>query len=121
MVIRGQIDISVILARQALEQVRNGRLGDDSENIAKTIQESYIQLRYARGGLIMKRTQYNPLPQLAYDALQPAAGDLDNGWRKASAVAELRLSEGDLSSYSAAIVQHLENAIVVMQQSQDLL
>jgi hypothetical protein len=121
MIIRGQMDLSVILARQALEQVRTGRLIDNSDNIAATLIESYIQLRFARSGLLLKRTQYNPLPELTYNALLPAAGHIDNAWRKASSVSKLKLTEAELAQMRDTIIEHLESAIPLIQQYEDLI
>jgi len=120
--IRGQVDLSLTLARHALERVHGGIMPDTASELADTLMQSYVELRAGRQSLLLKRSRYNPLPELIYNGLEPAAAHLDHAWRLASEMTQWRNStEADVAKTNQAIAEHLEAAIPIIMQYQDLI
>ena len=124
MIIRGQLELSLILARQALQQARTEAQSEISDNLIATLQESYRQLRFARDGLTLRANGRNPLPELASKGMQPAAFHIDNAWRTAASAAVMHEQTGKwikAPQIADTIANHLDAAIANIEQFQDLI
>jgi hypothetical protein len=120
-VIRGQLDLGALYARQALDRLRAAPSTETFETLQQTIVDSYVQLRYAHTGLSLKRQAAkmsrfsNPVVDMAYDELEKAMVNIRNAWEISKSLSP------DRPDIAQEVMRRLEAVILTVADVEDLI
>jgi|SRR2546428_669641 len=119
--IRGQLDLGLIYARQALQRLRTASLEETASGLEQTIYYSYWHIRLGAAGVNLKRQAakdprfINPILETAADQLEAALGQIRLAHQTA-----LSVSTGRRDLIEQLIV-HLEATVSIVERVMDLI
>ena len=120
-IIRGQLELGALYARQALERLRTSPSGETPETLRPIIHASYTQLSAAISGIGLKRQAAkmrrfdNPLDDLAWQELEKALTHIRNAFQAAEYLSS------DRPDLMQRVITHLEAVLSIVPEVEDLL